>query len=148
LATRFRKVRRLRGSRTHGWGTSGQHRGSGMRGGFGQAGRFRHKKSRVIRNKEFIGKIGFVSVAQKRRSGEVVNLWQLSEMVEKLMSEKKAQIQDQRVVIDLGQLGIRKLLGTGSVSKPLLVKVDRCSESATQKIKDAGGEVLLSVRAK
>ncbi|HXZ98274.1 MAG TPA: hypothetical protein VED24_02790, partial [Candidatus Acidoferrum sp.] len=49
MATRKRKVRRLRGSRTHGWGTSGQHRESGMLGGHGNAGLLRHKKSAVIR---------------------------------------------------------------------------------------------------
>lgn len=34
-----------------------------------------------------------------------------------------------------------KLLGTGEISKPLTVKVDRCSAGARQKIEAAGGQV-------
>ena len=153
MATRFRKGRHLRGSRTHGWGTSGQHRGSGSRGGFGIAGRYRHKRSRLIREKEFVnmhyvGKKGFTSVPQMRRQGKALNLRQLSAMVDKLVSEKKAQIEDQKVAVDLGQLGFKKLLGMGSISRAVRVKVDQCSESALKKLRDAGGEAVLRSPAK
>lgn len=153
MATRLRKVRHQRGSRTHGWGTSGQHRASGMRGGFGNAGRYRHKRSRLIRNKEFVemhyvGKKGFISVAQRQREGKALNLKQLSAMVDKLVSEKKAQIEDQKVSVDLGQLGFKKLLGMGSISQAVRVKIDQCSESALKKLKDAGGDAVLSSRTK
>ena len=124
-----------------------------MRGGFGQAGRYRHKRSRLIRNREFVdmkyvGKKGFISVAQKRRAPLTMNLWQLSETVERLVLEKKAQFENQRVVVDLRQLGFKKLLGMGSISRPVQVKVDQCSESALKKIKEAGGEAVLSTPVK
>jgi len=120
-----------------------------MRGGFGDSGRYRHKKSRLIRNKEFvhmhyIGKKGFISVNQRQKQGKVLNLSQLSAMVEKLVSEKKAQMEDQKVMVDLSQLGFRKLLGEGSISRAVRVKVDRCSESALTKLKEAGGEALVT----
>jgi large subunit ribosomal protein L15 len=124
-----------------------------MRGGFGNAGRYRHKKSRLIRNKEFVhmhyvGKKGFISIPQKQREGKALNLGQLSAMVERLVSEKKAQVEDQKVSIDLGQLGFKKLLGMGSISRAVRVKVDQCSESALKKLKEAGGEALLGSHAK
>jgi ribosomal protein L15 len=124
-----------------------------MRGGFGDSGRYRHKKSRLIRNKEFVnmhyvGKKGFMSVPQRKRQGKTLNLRQLSTMVEKLVSEKKAQIEDQKVTIDLTQLGFRKLLGAGSISRPVRVKVDKCSESGLKKLKEAGGEAILRTAAK
>ncbi len=119
-----------------------------MRGGFGQAGKFRHKKSSVIRNKELIGKKGFTSIAQKSREGGTLNVSQLSEMVDKLVVEKKAQLENEKVVVDLGQLGFKKLLGVGSLSRPVRVKVDHCSESALKKIQEAGGEAILSSPAK
>jgi large subunit ribosomal protein L15 len=50
--------------------------------------------------------------------------------------------------IDLEGLGYSKLLGTGKVTKPLTVKVSSCSKSASQKIKDAGGEVLAETEEK
>ncbi|MGA2460232.1 MAG: uL15 family ribosomal protein [Candidatus Bathyarchaeia archaeon] len=151
MATRLRKGRHLRGSRTHGWGTSGQHRASGMRGGFGNTGRYRHKRSRLIRNKEFVhmhyvGKKGFRSVAEKRHVGtalKTLNLWQLSDIVNKLVDAKKAQMENQKVIVDLSQMGYKKLLGPGSISRAVQVKVDHCSESAVKKIKEAGGDAVL-----
>jgi ribosomal protein L15 len=119
-----------------------------MRGGFGNAGRYRHKKSRLIRNKEFIhmhyvGKKGFISVPQKQGEIRVLNLRQLSAMVDKLVSQKKAQTEDQKVTVDLSQMGFKKLLGMGSISRAVRVKVDQCSANAMRKLKDAGGEAVL-----
>ncbi len=42
MATRFRKTRKFRGSRNHGWGQVGQHRASGHKGGLGQSGMLKH----------------------------------------------------------------------------------------------------------
>ena len=78
----------------------------------------------------------------------MLNLTQLSAMVEKLVSEKKAQMEDQKVTVDLSQLGFRKLLGEGSISRAVRVKVDQCSESALNKLKEAGGEALVTSPAK
>jgi large subunit ribosomal protein L15 len=119
-----------------------------MRGGFGQAGRYRHKRSRLIRTGEYshmhyAGKKGFTSIAEMRPAGRTVNLWQLSEMVDRLVAEKKAEKAGEKVVVDLKQLGFKKLLGSGSISRPVQVKVDECSEGALKKIKDAGGEAVL-----
>src|SRR5439155_23476524 len=49
MPTRLRKVRRLRGSRTHGYGQIGQHRHSGKQGGHGNAGLHKHKWSWMIK---------------------------------------------------------------------------------------------------
>ena len=119
-----------------------------MRGGFGDSGRYRHKKSRLIRDKEFVnmhyvGKKGFTSIPQKKRQGKTLNLSQLSAIVRRLVSEKKAQMEDQKVTVDLRQLGFKKLLGMGSISQAVRVKVDQCSESALKKLKEAGGDALL-----
>jgi len=152
LATRLRHVRHQRGSRTHGWGTSGQHRGSGMRGGSGITGRYRHKRSRLIRTGEYshmhyAGKKGFTSLAEMKPRGRTLNLWQLSELVDKLVAEKKAPPADEKVVLDLKELGFKKLLGTGSISRAVQVKVDECSEGALKKIRETGGEAVLATKA-
>ena len=123
-----------------------------MQGGFGRAGRYRHKRSRLIRTKEFFqmhyaGKKGFTSIAGKKRAKKTLNLWELSEMIDRLVAEKKAQLEGQRVIVDLGELGFGKLLGAGSISKAVQVKVDECSESALKKIKEAGGDAVLSAPA-
>lgn len=94
------------------------------------------------------GKKGFTSIALKKRQGGTLNLWQLSEIVDKLVSEKKAQLENQKVVVDLKQLGFRKLLGMGSISRAVQVKIDQCSEGALKKIKEAGGDAVLGTPAK
>jgi ribosomal protein L15 len=119
-----------------------------MRGGFGDSGRYRHKKSRLIREGEFVhmhyvGKKGFTPISQMHRQGKSLNIRQLSMMVDKLVFEKKAQMEGQKVTVDLGQLGFKKLLGMGSISRAVRVKVDQCSEGALKKLKEAGGEALL-----
>jgi large subunit ribosomal protein L15 len=123
-----------------------------MQGGRGRAGRYRHKRSRLIRDKEFfemhyVGKKGFTSIAGKKRAKKALNLLQLSEMIDRLVAEKKAQLEGQRVIVDLGELGFAKLLGAGSISIAVQVKVDECSESALKKIKEAGGDAILSTPA-
>jgi large subunit ribosomal protein L15 len=99
----------------------------------------------------YVGKKGFHSVAEKRHVGKALkalNLWQLSDMVEKLVDAKTAQMENQKVVVDLSQMGYRKLLGLGSISRAVQVKVDHCSEGALKKIKEAGGDAVLSKPAK
>jgi large subunit ribosomal protein L15 len=96
----------------------------------------------------YVGKKGFTSIPQKKHQGKTLNLSQLSAIVRRLVSEKKAQMEDQKVIVDLRQLGFKKLLGMGSISQAVRVKVDQCSESALKKLKDAGGDALLSATPK
>jgi len=124
-----------------------------MRGGSGITGRYRHKRSALIRSGEFAnmhyaGKKGFFPVSAKRDMGGTLNLYQLSELVDDLVAEKKAQLVGDKVVVDLGQLGFRKLLGVGSITRSVQVKVEACSEGAAKKLKEAGGELVNSAPAK
>jgi len=95
----------------------------------------------------YAGKKGFTSIAEMRPRGKTLNLWQLSELVDKLVAGKKAQPAGEKVVLDLKELGFKKLLGTGSISRAVQVKVDECSESALKKIREAGGEAVLATQA-
>lgn len=141
MATRKRKTRRLRGSRCHGWGRSGQHRDSGMQGGHGNAGWKRHRWSSVIRYGWIIGKKGFVPV--NTHPDNAINIGQLNLSLEKFLEQGQAKQVENRVELDLGQLGYTKLLGDGKISRPIKVTVDKCSEKAAEKIGQAGGQVVL-----
>jgi len=66
----------------------------------------------------------------------------LDALASKLESEKKVEKKDNKLFLDLESLGYDKLLGTGEVEKPLLVKVSAYSESASKKLVDAGGEIF------
>jgi ribosomal protein L15 len=94
------------------------------------------------------GKKGFTPISASKDLGQTLNLFQLSGLVDRLLAEKKAQLVGDKVVVDLKELGFRKLLGAGSIARPIQVKVDECSEGAAKKLKEAGGELLNPVPTK
>ncbi|MEA2089999.1 MAG: uL15 family ribosomal protein [Thermoproteota archaeon] len=136
-----RKVRKKRGSRTHGYGTVGQHRGGGQRGGHGKAGYKKHKWTYTVKyTPERFGKHGFTP--PKRRDVDTINLDELDMQVEKLLKENKAKKTKEGVVVDLNQLGYDKLLGGGKVTQPFIIRVKSWSQRAAQKINEVGGKIL------
>ena len=140
MATRKRKVRKLRGSRTHGWGTSGQHRESGMLGGHGNAGLFRHKKSAVIRYGIQLKKKRLLpKLEDKRRS--VTSVGMLEDLLVSRDYAHAVSEHEGKKLLDLRALGFTKLLGSGRIQVPILVKIDRFSKSAAAKIEAAGGRI-------
>ena len=143
MPTKDRKVRRQRGSRTHGWGQIGQHRARGGRGGTGKAGLDKHKWTYVIKHDPtYWEKKGFVSARTLGKTVNIINVGKLDDLADKLESEKKLERKEKKIFLDLESLGYDKLLGTGDVVKPMLVKVASCSESASRKLEEAGGAIL------
>jgi len=140
MATRKRKVRKLRGSRTHGWGTSGQHRESGMLGGHGNVGLFRHKKSAVIRyNIQMKRKRLLPRMEDKRRS--VTSVGQLEDLLVRRDCAHAVSDHEGKKLLDLQVLGFTKLLGSGKVQVPVLVRIGSFSKSAAAKLEAAGGRI-------
>jgi len=66
-----------------------------------------------------------------------INVEKLEVMAEQLPTNKEGD----RPIIDLNHLGYTKLLGTGKITRPLIVKVRCCSTSAANKVDKAGGQV-------
>src|SRR5207245_2358387 len=99
MTTAKRKTRKLRGSRCHGWGRSGQHRDSGMLGGHGNAGWKRHKWSAVIRYNLEMGSRGFHPVRQKTTNA--INVNDLVLQLDRLIEEGSAK---QAGLITTGQV--------------------------------------------
>ncbi len=139
---RRKKVRKYRGSSTHGGGNRKKRRGAGSRGGRGMAGtgkRSGHKKNIYP---HYLGSIGFLP-RRGISAVEVINVGHFTkERVEKWIVEGKATKEGSAFVIDLNALGYGKLLGTGQTTLKLKITVDSCSPSAVEKIKAAGGEVV------
>ncbi|MBS7632463.1 uL15 family ribosomal protein [Candidatus Bathyarchaeota archaeon] len=139
---RLRKHRKKRGSRTEGYGRVGQHRDTGSKG-FRKSGRHKRGWSWVLRYEpDYFGKKGFTSPKSLKQKVKTVNVGRLDEIAEKL-SEKT---EENKLLVDLGRLGYTKLLGTGKVTKPLIVKVQSSSRSAAEKIEKAGGQLLTETR--
>ncbi|HVP17333.1 MAG TPA: uL15 family ribosomal protein [candidate division Zixibacteria bacterium] len=136
---RRRKIRKNRGSRTQGWGRVGQHRRTGSKGRR-NAGRHKALWSYVIKyDPDYYSKVGFTSPKSLRYEAKIINVGTLNGIAAKLSTEK----QEDKTTVDLAALGYTKLLGTGRVTKPLLIKVAFCSRSAAEKVKNAGGQVLM-----
>jgi large subunit ribosomal protein L15 len=139
---RLRKVRKNRGSRTQGWGRVGQHRRTGSKGRR-NAGRHKALWSYVVKyDPDYYSKVGFTSPKSLRHEGKIINVGTLSGIAAEMPTEK----QEDKTVLDLTALGYTKLLGTGKITMPLFIRVASCSKSAAEKVKNAGGQVLMETR--
>jgi len=143
LPHKDRKIRRYRGSRTHGYGQIGQHRCRGGRGGTGKAGLDKHKWTFVLKNDPtYWEKKGFVSARTLNKKVRIINIGKLDDLTDKLEIDKKLERKEQKIFLNLEQLGYDKLLGTGEISKPLLIKIGSYSEAASKKLEEAGGSIF------
>jgi large subunit ribosomal protein L15 len=150
VVRRKRKSRKLRGrSRTMGWGSVGQHRKSGSRGGKGAAGLGKHEWTWTIKYApDWYGKRGFTPRRSKASYHKtVVNVGDLAEIVDRLKSTGKAKMEDGMVEVNLADMGVEKLLGEGEIMVPVKVIVSEASETAVKKIEEAGGKVVLLTKA-
>ncbi len=140
MPTRLRKVRKLRGSRHNGWGQTGGHSGSGRHGGYGRTGGHKHGWTyTVVYEPHRFGRNGFYHSSEEVTT---INVGELDELAESLITRGKADKNENGVTIDLNSLNVDKLLGSGKVSKQLIIKVKSASSSATKKIQDAKGQIL------
>ena len=134
---KLRKTRKMRGSRTHGYGRVGQHRDAGSKGQR-KVGRHKHLWSYVTAHEpDYFGKKGFTSPQSLKRKENPINIKQLNELVAKTPDETN------EMQINLTQMGYTKLLGAGKLTKPLIITVSSYSKTAAEKVKKAGGQILI-----
>jgi large subunit ribosomal protein L15 len=134
---KLRKTRKMRGSRTHGYGRVGQHRDAGSKGQR-KVGRHKHLWSYVVAHEpDYFGKKGFTSPQSLKRRENPINIKQLNELV------VKAPDKTNEMQINLTQMGYTKLLGAGKLTKPLIITVSSYSKTAAEKVKKAGGQILV-----
>ncbi|MHA1712560.1 MAG: 50S ribosomal protein L15, partial [Candidatus Ranarchaeia archaeon] len=81
-----KRTRKLRGSRTYGFGTVGQHRNKGQQGGFGKTGLKKGKKIwRIKFAPEAIGKHGFKRPQSLIKNVSSMNVGELELTIERLV---------------------------------------------------------------
>lgn len=143
MIRRTRKIRKLRGSRTIGGGSSKKRRGAGHRGGRGKAGGHKHMWSWIVKfDPDRYGKSGFKRPQKTITKFNPVNLAYLDEKLDELVEKGLAKKENGKIVVDVTELGYNKVLGTGKITKPAIIKSPGFSESATRKIEEAGGEAV------
>lgn len=137
------KKNKRRGSKTHGWGSPKKHRGSGSKGGVGNAGRGKkgQQKMTLMNNIGYrIGAHGFVKPPATVPFENAVNLDDLERGIPKFIEEKAAKKSGDSVEINAAALGYTKILGRGKISSKMIITAKKFSKSAKEKITAAGGE--------
>ena len=136
-----KRVKRIRGTRTCGGGSHKKRRGSGSRGGVGNAGAHSHHVVRSL--KRGIIKGMHISHQHIRHDEGTLNIGILEEMLEELIREGKAEEKADGIYLDVTELGIEKILGKGKVTKKLMLTANAVTETAKGKIESAGGTVSI-----
>jgi len=126
------KTSRQRGTSSHGWGFKKKHRGKGHRGGIGKAGtgkRADHQKGQFTEpGKKYFGRSKTLRRGTPPKKLEVINL---SEIVMKFKGKKEINLKGY------------KILSRGEVKEKLTIRASDASKSAIEKVKKAGGDILL-----
>jgi len=149
-----KKIRKMRGTRTCGYGRVGQHRKTGQRAGRGKTTQWKKsKRSYYLKQKELgfpdpdwiMGKKGFKRPQDMVRLSNVnaINVKDLDYRIENI-AKKSADTYN----INLNDINIQKLLGRGQINKKINVSVNKASKRAIEKIEAAGGKVTLLSESK
>lgn len=140
------KTKKFRGSRTCGGGTHKNRRGGGSRGGRGNAGTCKHHFVRSMQRGISYGKHGFKRPQSVTSDLTIVNIGEIDEAIEQLVQDGFAEKKGDAFHIDLGAIGIEKVLGSGKVTRPLVIAASEFSSMAKQKIEEAKGEIVSFAR--
>lgn len=137
-----KKNSRIKANTTHGYGSMKKNRGAGNRAGRGNAGSGKRGDARKpyfrVKKKFELGKNGFGKRVTKIRT---INIADLEKKANTLL-ESGIMVQNKDTYsIDLNQIKVDKLLGTGKPSLKFNITVKKASDSAIEKIKNVGGNV-------
>jgi len=111
-----------------------------MLGGHGNVGLFRGKKSAVIRYGIQMKQKRLLPKLEDRRRF-IVSVGQLEDMLLRQDCANAVTEREGKKALDLQALGFTKLLGSGKIQVPMLVKINSFSKSAAAKVEAAGGRV-------
>ncbi len=88
----------------------------------------------------YFGKFGFVRPTTIKY--KTINVQFLDKKADELAKKGKIELKSGTYTLDLGKLGIGKLLGSGKTTKKMKITVDMASARAIEKVKKSGGEVI------
>ncbi len=141
MIRKSKKITKLRGSRTCGYGAAKKHRGAGHRGGRGLAGGHKHKWLHIVKYMpDHFGKYGFKRHPSLVKKLKTINLGEIDELVSK--NKDAFEVEDGKIVVDITAFEYEKVLGKGKLSYPMIIKAVEFSERAKEKIESSGGEFV------
>ena len=146
MKTHKRKKRsRLRGSKTAFYGARKKHKKSGHRGGTGMAGtgkRADQKKTLILKlyGNKYFGKQGITSKGTAINKEDKINVGDINSHIESFVKKGLAKKSGEKYELNLISY---KILGEGEIYKKIIVKARSASKSAMEKVKKAGGDIIL-----
>lgn len=136
------RTKKFRGLRTHGRGKK-SGRGAGIIGGHGNAGLGKTKKIQTLKNdRNYFGRQGFKRPQCTIKVNRTINVGELAEKLDYFVSSGSAKKNDDVYEINLTDIGIDKLLGTGNINAKVKITTNKASVIASKKIQDAGGFII------
>ncbi|MBU0958714.1 MAG: uL15 family ribosomal protein [Nanoarchaeota archaeon] len=142
-----KKASRMHGRKmgTHGYGARKKHKKSGHHGGGGMSGsgkRADQKKTLVLKlyGHHYFGKQGITSKGTKRDTRKRINVGDIQINIKKY-GKKSAKGWE----VNLKDY---KILGEGEVNEKLIINSKEASKSAIEKVKAAGGEIIIKASSK
>ncbi|HZD43915.1 MAG TPA: uL15 family ribosomal protein [Methanomicrobiales archaeon] len=129
---------KFRGSRTCGGGTHKNRRGAGSRGGRGHVGACKHHFVRWYLQGFRYGKDGFNPV--RSSPSRTMDVGFIDENIRKLLDLGIAKQEGEVIRLNMNDLGIDKVLGSGRVTHRLNISAKAFSEQAKEKIAETGGQ--------
>jgi large subunit ribosomal protein L15 len=134
------KRSKYRGSRTCGGGTHKNRRGAGNRGGRGRAGINAHHFVKWYKEMggPVFGKDGFCNPTGTEVTA--IDVGALDQIVPSLLAQGIARQEGDAVVINIADMGIEKVLGSGKVTRKINISAEAFSGTAKAKIEKMGGK--------
>ncbi len=134
-----------RGDREQGRGKK-KGRGAGLRGGKGRAGAHKHKRVHFAKLGEEFGhtNIGFKIPDEVQTIVVAVNVSELDAVLPRLVEMGEASEEGGVYTVNLTELGVDKLLGSGQVRSKINLTIETATPSAKAKIEEAGGSITLA----
>ena len=140
-----KKITKMRGQRSAGYGFTKGHRAAGQRGGKGMAGSEKHHKIKLMtENPHYFGKWGFKRPQKLLDNPTALNIGEIDEAADRLVDRGLATKTGKRYNIDVSKLGVDRILGSGKVSRQLnLTGVKGITSRAREKVTGIGGTIDL-----
>ena len=143
MINKRKKFSRYRGSHTHGGGAKKKRRGAGHRGGRGMAGsgkRADQKKISILKlyGNEYFGKHGFNRPQKTIKIVKTININEIEKNLDSYLSKNLIKKENDYFLINLKNIGIDKLLGTGNIDNKYKI-IGKVSKKAKIKIEEKGG---------
>lgn len=146
-----KKVSRMhgKGRGTHGWGERKKHKKSGHHGGGGMSGsgkRADHKKTFVTKKygHGYFGKKGITSKKTQRDKRKRISIGNIELNLDRYLKKGLAKKTDSGFEINLEGYKILGNRKDSALKNKLIIKAQEASNSAIEKVKKAGGNILLS----